>query len=153
MLPAIGSLGALNTGGRLGVTVDVRPADGRQLTALQLKTVDQRDALGRAAARVSGLAPLPAEASERPKATRRARATREEHAALAARLPHPPSAAAQEAIDQLRQQAADEDIAHAAAPAPTSSAAPGRAAVRLGLRRYAEAGERLPPARRLDLTS
>jgi hypothetical protein len=94
MLPAIGSLSALNSGGRLGVVVDARPraepADGRQLAALQLRTVDQRDAQGQAAARVSGLAPLPAEATERPGASRRTLASRDERAAAAlARLPEP----------------------------------------------------------------
>ena len=69
MLPPIGSLSTLNSGGRLGVVVDARPLappqDGCQLVALQLRTVDRRDAQGQAASRLSGLVPLPAEASER----------------------------------------------------------------------------------------
>ena len=111
MLPAIGSLSALNSGSRLGVVVDARPlaepADGRQLAALQLRTVDQRDAQGQAAARVSGLAPLPAEATERPGTSRRTLAPRDERAAAAfARLP-----------EQLSQLAGDvagpiEDVSH-----------------------------------------
>jgi hypothetical protein len=105
MLPAIGSLSALNSGGRLGVVVDARPLappqDGRQLVALQLRTVDQRDAQGQAANRISGLAPLPAEASERPGASRRALAAREDRAAALPRLPNESSAAEREAIARL----------------------------------------------------
>ena len=82
MLPAIGSLTALNAGGRLGIMVDVRPpaepADAHHLAALQLRTVDQRDAQGQVATRVSGLAPLPAEATERPGSSRRILATRDD---------------------------------------------------------------------------
>ena len=122
MLPAIGSLSALNSGGRLGVVVDARPLappqDGRQLVALQLKTVDRRDAQGLAASRVSGLAPLPAEASERPGATRRVLVAREERAAAAiARLSDELSAAEQAAVERLRQrdaQVRQEETAHAA---------------------------------------
>jgi hypothetical protein len=122
MLPAIGSLSALNSGGRLGVMVDARPlaepADGRQLVALQLKTVDQRDAQGQAATRVSGLAPLPAEAGERPAATRRTLATRDNRAAAAiARRPEPLSAAEEETVAWLRQrdaQVRQDETTHAA---------------------------------------
>lgn len=121
MLPAIGSLSALNSGGRLGVVVDARPLappqDGRQLVALQLKTVDRRDAQGQAAGRISGLAPLPAEASEKPGASRRALAAREDRAAAVARLPAQLTAAEEEAVERLRQRAAEvrqEETAHAA---------------------------------------
>lgn len=121
MLPAIGSLSALNSGGRLGVVVDARPLappqDGRQLVALQLKTVDQRDARGQRASKVSGLATLPAEASERPGPSRRALATREDRAAAIARLPDQLSAAEKEALEQLGQrdaQVRQEEAAHAA---------------------------------------
>ena len=123
MLPAIGSLSALNSGGRLGVVVDARPLadlrDGRQLVALQLKTVDQRDAQGRAASRVSGLAPLPAEATERPATSRRVLATRVERAGdTVARLPDALTAAERDAVERLRQrdaQVRQEERAHAAA--------------------------------------
>jgi hypothetical protein len=122
MLPAIGSLSALNLGGRLGVVVDARPLaeprEGRQLVALQLKTVDQRDAQGQAASRVSGIAPLPAEASEKPAASRRALAMREERGGrAAARLPEELSAAEREVVERLRQrdaQVRQEETAHAA---------------------------------------
>ena len=136
MLPAIGTLSALNSGGRLGVVVDARPLappqDGRQLVALQLRTVDQRDAQGQAANRISGLAPVPAEASERPGASRRALAARGDRAAAvarradqlspaereaAARLPDELSPAEREAVERLRQrdaQVRQEETAHAA---------------------------------------
>lgn len=122
MLPAIGSLSALNSGGRLGVVVDARPLaeprEGRQLVALQLKTVDQRDAQGQAASRVSGIAPLPAEASEKPAASRRALAMREERGGrAAARLPDELSVAEREVVERLRQrdaQVRQEETAHAA---------------------------------------
>ena len=107
MLPAIGSLGVLNSSGRLGVVVDARPLaapqDGRQPPALQLHTVDQRDAQGQAAARISGLALLPAEAGERPGAGRRTLATREDRGAALARLPDR-QASEQAAVERLRRR-------------------------------------------------
>jgi hypothetical protein len=120
MLPAIGALSALSSSGRLGVVVDARPLadqqDGRQLVALQLKTIDQRDAQGQTASRVSGLALVPAEAGEKPGSSRRTLALREDRAA-AARLPDRLSAEEQEAVERLRQrdaQVRQEETAHAA---------------------------------------
>lgn len=125
MLPAIGSLSALNSGGRLGVVADARPLaearDGRQLVALQLKTVDQRDAQGQVASRISGLAPLPCQTCEKPGPSRRALAGREERGG-------------------------------AAADAATNLSAQDHATARLGLRLYAEAAGQPPPAPRVDLT-
>ena len=126
MLPAIGSLNALNSGGRLGVMVDARPqaepADSRQLAPPQLRTVDQRDAQGQAAARVSGLAPLPAEASERPGPSRRLLAAREERAAAAvARLAEQPSGLADEPAAPLEE--ADRPAPEERHSAPANSAA------------------------------
>lgn len=122
MLPAIGSLSALNSGGRLGVVVDARPLaeprEGRQLVALQLKTVDQRDAQGQAASRVSGLAPLPCETCEKPGPSRRTLAMREERGSgSAAKLPGELSTAEREEVERLRQrdaQVRQEEKAHAA---------------------------------------
>jgi hypothetical protein len=121
MLPAIGSLSALNSGGRLGVVIDARPLappqGGRQPVALQLNTVDQRDARGQSASRISGLAPLPAEASEKPGASRRPLAAREDHAAAAARLPGQRTAAERAAVERPRQRDAEarqEETAHGA---------------------------------------
>jgi hypothetical protein len=136
MLPAIGSLTA--AGGRLGVVVDVRPpaeaADGRQLAALQLRTVDQRDAQGQAAARVSALAPLPAEATERPGASRRTLAPRDERAAaVVARLPERMSGPADPAgsIQEVYQQGPDDRRNAVGGSVDIRVAAPSGAAVEL----------------------
>ncbi len=122
MLPAIGSLSQLSAGGRIGVVVAARPVaepqDGRQLVALRLKTIDERDAQGQAATRVSGLAPQPAEALERSGPGRRALAAREDRATPAlARLPDRLSTAEQAMVERLRQrdaQVRQEEEAHAA---------------------------------------
>jgi hypothetical protein len=136
MLPAIGSLTA--AGGRLGVVVDARPpaepADGRQLAALQLRTVDQRDAQGQAAARVSALAPLPAEATERSGANRRTLAPRDERAAaVVARLPEQMSRPADLAgsIQEVYQQGPDDRRNAVGGSVDVRLAAPSGAAVEL----------------------
>lgn len=53
MIPAIGSMNALQSGGRLGLVLDARPVglerDGRQLVSVRLKAVDGRDSQGFAA--------------------------------------------------------------------------------------------------------
>jgi hypothetical protein len=187
MLPALGSLVAFNSGGRLGVVAEARPpaepGNGRQLAAVPLRTVDQRDAQGHAAARVSGLAPLPAEATERPQASRRILATRLERAAAGrARLPDPLAATEPEELAQLRQRAGEPlrdeanpaalardpalpvDLAAVVATAP-HPVTPGQAIVRLGYRLYVatqlleaqklkdQIQAALPRGRRVDLTS
>jgi hypothetical protein len=121
MLPAIGAMSALSSSGRLGVVVDARPLadqqDGRQLVALQRQTIDRRDAQGQAACRVSGLARVPAEASEKPGSSRRTRALREGRAATAGRRSARLSAAAREAAERLRRRDAQlrqEETGHAA---------------------------------------
>jgi hypothetical protein len=119
MLPAIGALSALSSSGRLGVVVDARPLadqqDGRQLVALQLKTIDRRDAQGQAASRVSGLALVPAEASEKPGSSRRTLALREDRAATAGRLSDRLSAEEREVAERLRDtQLRQEEPSHAA---------------------------------------
>ena len=121
MLPAIGALSALSSSARLGVVVDARPLadrqDGRQLVALQLKTIDRRDAQGHAASRVSGLALVPAEASEKPGSSRRALALREDRAAKVGRPSDRLSAEEQAAVERLRPRDAQrrqEEAAHAA---------------------------------------
>jgi hypothetical protein len=129
MLPAIRSLSALNSGGRLGVVAEARPPappqDGRQLVALQLRTVDRRDAQGQAASRVSGLAPLPAEASEKPGASRRVLAAREDRAAALPRLPDQPAPTEREAIARLPDEiSAPERATIARLPDEISAAEP-----------------------------
>jgi hypothetical protein len=139
MLPAIGAFGALSSGGRLGMV----PAAAQQAMALPLHTVDQRDAQGRAAARIGGLALLPAEAGERSAAGRRTLATREDRGAAPGRLPEQRAALDQAQIEELRPD--NPPLRHDDAPRPGAGA-------RLGLRHYALAGEPPPQVPRVDLT-
>ena len=159
MLPVMGAFAALQASARFGVTPDIRPPgapeEGRQLAALGLRTIDQRDALGQAAARVSGLAPLPAESSEaagptRPRAPLRTLrdAPRRGRPAAPASEAALSSGAGIEDPDELEPAGADRPPS--AAPVDPTVRDP---AARRGLRRYAQGPIRSSGGARIDLVS
>lgn len=101
MIPAIGSMAALHSGGRFGLVIDARAVgpeqDGQQLVSVRLKAVDGRDARGFTAP--ASVLPAPTEPEPR-----------------AAKLPLELNAAEKQEVARLEQrdaQVRQEENAHA----------------------------------------